>query len=282
LYLGDEAHDLAGLANESIQLTPYYTASTLRYEYNGTRTFYYDGTNSTVGLFMVDNKGDPYISACNGQPARYIYPVFFESKDDALEDIYGNQIRVDTAAFLPTYFLDNSNRFLWLTTNGVLKAGTVATVEDLAGVIENSDIVINNITNTEFTIKYTNPTEFFTYSNAVGQTDILLGTIEHAFDNGSLDVYPGGVGASVDGDIEIATYNIYLPESVLTFDSIAPMFSTNNVYTNGDFVIRNRHLYECTNATSGVWAPADWKQTSVTEILGNLRRILDAINGEAL
>lgn len=171
---------------------------------------------------------------------------------------------------------------LEFTTNGVLKAGTVATVEDLAGVIENPDIVINNITNTEFTIEYTNPTEFFTYSNAVGQTDILLGTIEHAFDNGSLDVYPGGVGASVDGDIEIAKYNIYLPESVLTFDSIAPMFSTNNVYTNGDFVIRNRHLYECTNMTSGVWAPANWKQTSVTEILGNLRRILDAINGEAL
>lgn len=69
----------------------------------------------------------------------------------------------------------------------------------------------------------------------------------------------------------------------VSLDAIAPLFSTNNVYTNGDFVIYAQHLYECTNYTGTTgWRAADWKQTSVTEILGNLRRILDAINGEDL
>lgn len=135
------------VALESIQLPPDHTAFTLRYVPNGYRTFYYDGTKSTVGLFMLDNKGDPYISACNGQYARLIDPVFFNSRRDRFEDINGYSARVDTAAFLPTYFLDNSNRFLWLTTNGVLKAGTVATVEDLAGFITTeADPVFNEWT----------------------------------------------------------------------------------------------------------------------------------------
>ena len=125
-------------AQESIRLSPYYSAFTLRYESNGSRTFYYDGTNYTVGLFMVDSKGDPYISACNGQYARYMHPVFFNSKYDAFEDINGNDVRIYTSAFDPDYFSDGSDRSLWFKTNNVLKAGTVATVEDLAGLANKS------------------------------------------------------------------------------------------------------------------------------------------------
>jgi hypothetical protein len=71
--------------------------------------------------------------------------------------------------------------------------------------------------------------------------------------------------------------------SLLALDAIAPSFLPENVYTNGDYVIYDRHLYECTNYTGTAgWRAGDWQQTTVTEILGNLRRILDAINGEAL
>ena len=70
--------------------------------------------------------------------------------------------------------------------------------------------------------------------------------------------------------------------NAVSLDAIAPLFISGNSYTNGDFVIYNTHMYECTNAQSGAWVQGNWKQTSVAEILGNLRSILDEINGEAL
>lgn len=71
--------------------------------------------------------------------------------------------------------------------------------------------------------------------------------------------------------------------SLLALDAIAPAFLPENVYTNGDYVMKDRHLYECTNYTGTAgWDANSWQQTSVTGILGNLRKILDEINGEAL
>ena len=71
--------------------------------------------------------------------------------------------------------------------------------------------------------------------------------------------------------------------SLLALDAIAPAFLPDNVYTNGDYVMKDRHLYECTNYTGTAgWDANSWQQTSVTGILGNLRKILDEINGEAL
>lgn len=335
-------------APESIQLSPYYAASTLRYEYNGSRTFYYNGANSSVGLFMVDNKGDPYISACNGQPARYVHPVFFDSKDEALEDIYGTHVRIDTATFLPTYFRDDYSRLLWLTTNGVLKAGTVATVEDLAGFITTeADPVFNEWTHSPvlvagagamsvngststalggnvktyggFTLAVGNnivasnnfavavgvydtkaiapyATAVGPYNTASGESSTAVGMWTTASDPystsvgyrvtshgpGTFNIDPiGGTDGFWIGETNLATH--LDSSSKIALDAIAPAFSTSNVYTNGDYVIYDRHLYECTNYTGTAgWRAGDWQQTTVTGILGNLRRILDEINGEDL
>lgn len=65
----------------------------------------------------------------------------------------------------------------------------------------------------------------------------------------------------------------------LAADAIAPIWQ-QGTYTNGDFVIHDRHLYECTNATSGAWAAGAWRQTSLAEMLGNIRSVLHAINGD--
>jgi hypothetical protein len=93
----------------------------------------------------------------------------------------------------------------------------------------------------------------------------------------------GGIEGFWIGETNLATYlqNAGGGQPTLSPDAIAPAWQQGS-YTNGDFVIYNTHLYECTNITSGAWTPADWKQTSIAEMLGNLRKILDEINGEAL
>ena len=309
-------------ALESIGLSPYNTAFTLRYEPNGSRTFYYDGTNSTVGLFMVDNKGDPYISACNGQSARVVYPAFFDRKQEGFQDIYGNTVHIDTSALFPTYFVDNSDRFLWLRTNGVLKAGTVATVEDLAG-FATLDVLDGYVaTNHSGKVRIYTPGSLAignsideVYANssaslALGANAVVercyggmaLGIYAHTTNQFAF-VYAGDTLASkYYGDHGVGTFNVnpmgglsgfWIGEtnlathidsaSKLALDAIAPAFSTSSVYTNGNYVIYDRHLYECTNYTGQAgWRANDWQQTTVTDILGNLRSILDAINGEAL
>lgn len=338
------------VALESIQLPPDHTAFTLRYVPNGYRTFYYDGTKSTVGLFMLDNKGDPYISACNGQYARLIDPVFFNSRRDRFEDINGYSARVDTAAFSPTCFMDNSNsnRYLWLTTNSVLKAGTVATVEDLAGFITTeadpvfnewthstvlvagagamsvngststaigrdaktyggSTLAVGNniIASNQFAVavgvydtKAIAPyaTAVGPYNTASGESSTAVGMWTTASDPystsvgyhvtshgpGTFNINPTSGAAGVwIGETNLATH--LDSSSKIALDAIAPAFSTSSVFTNGDYVIYEQHLYECTNYTGTAgWRAGDWQQTTVTGILGNLRRILDAINGEAL
>ena len=309
-------------ALESIGLSPYNTAFTLRYEPNGSRTFYYDGTNSTVGLFMVDNKGDPYISACNGQSARVVYPAFFDRKQEGFQDIYGNTVHIDTSALFPTYFVDNSDIFLWLRTNGVLKAGTVATVEDLAG-FATLDVLDGYVaTNHSGKVRIYTPgslaignsiDEVYADSSAslaLGANAVVercyggmaLGIYAHTTNQFAF-VYAGDTLASkYYGDHGVGTFNVnpmgglsgfWIGEtnlathidsaSKLALDAIAPAFSTSSVYTNGNYVIYDRHLYECTNYTGQAgWRANDWQQTTVTDILGNLRSILDAINGEAL
>ena len=124
-------------------------------------------------------------------------------------------------------------------------------------------------------------------TNAAG---ILVATITFSQGNNGLNVYEDGdqpapptPAIPVKHDIRIpANLSEYINDAgFISSDVIAPGWRQGS-YTNGDFVIYNTHLYECTNMTSGVWAPDDWKQTSVTEILGNLRKILDEINGEDL
>lgn len=104
---------------------------------------------------------------------------------------------------------------------------------------------------------------------------------EGFYDNNgnSLELYKNGSIKSgtvaTEDDVENSTK--------LALDAIAPEFLTSKVYTNGDFVIRDLHLYECTNYTGTAgWRAGDWQQTTVTGILGNLRKILDEINGEDL
>jgi hypothetical protein len=121
-------------------------------------------------------------------------------------------------------------------------------------------------------------------------TGILVATITFSQGNNSFIVYEDGDQLPPPYPTRPDMYDIRVPSNLseytndagfISSDIIAPVWQQCS-YTNGDFVIYNAHLYECTNMTSGAWVPADWKQTSVTEILGNLRRILDEINGEAL
>lgn len=99
---------------------------------------------------------------------------------------------------------------------------------------------------------------------------------------GTFNIDPiGGTEGFWIGETNLATH--LDSSSKIALDAIAPAFSASNVYTNGDYVIYDMHLYECTNYTGTAgWRAGDWQQTTVTGILGNLRSILDAINGEAL
>lgn len=133
-----------------------------------------------------------------------------------------------------------------------------------------------------------------------------------AFTNGweQIQVWPEGVSGGGPEGVSGVQFDVYFPTSAipdvssfvtesvtnglattafvqseidlavtLSADAIAP-FWQEGAYTNGNFVIYNKHLYECTNATSGAWTDGDWRQTSLSEMMGNLRSILHAINGD--
>jgi hypothetical protein len=95
-----------------------------------------------------------------------------------------------------------------------------------------------------------------------------------------------GVPFGVDDDTPLQILQDTQEGIVLGADSpfqtvIAPLYDSTSSYGVGDYVMYKSKYYRCANASStpaGDWDEADWAETSVDEILGNISTALDTIN----